>query len=150
MVKSQETSISAYLDALPVERRKMVSAIRDAVLQRLPQGYVETMQYGMISYIIPLERYPDTYNRLPLAVASLASQKNYVSFYINTVYADPGIQAWFLEEYRKTGKKFDMGKSCLRFKQLDDIPLKLLGETIARTPVNDYIAIYERSRRASK
>jgi hypothetical protein len=146
MVQSDAVSVEDYLSALPPERRRMVEAIRAVVLKHLPSGYKEGMQYGMITYFIPLETFPKTYNKLPLALASLASQKNYVSFYLNNIYSEPAILRWFLEAYKTTGMKPDIGKSCIRFKRLDDIPLKLLGEAIARTPVAEFIKMYERAK----
>ena len=101
------------------------------------------MQYGMISYVIPLETYPKTYNKLPLQYAALASQKNYMSLYLMNVYGDEDTQHWFVEEYEKSGKKLDMGKSCVRFKTLDDLPMELIGEAIARTPVSVFLERYE-------
>ena len=97
------------------------------------------MQYGMISYVVPLERYPDTYNGLPLAVASLADQKRYMSLYLMGVYGDESAETWLRERW-PADKKLDMGKSCLRFRRLDDLPLDLIGEVIARTSVDDFIA----------
>lgn len=101
----------------------------------------------MIGYVIPLYRYPDTYNKQPLGVAALASQKNYMSVYLHNVYADPDSEQWFTEEYKKTGKRMDMGKSCVRFRKLDDLPVELIGQAVARTPVEKFIRLYEESRR---
>ena len=93
------------------------------------------MQYGMISYCIPLERYPATYNKQPLSYVALASQKNYMAHYLMCVYGSPDVRAWFGVEYQKSGKRLDMGKSCLRFKRADDLPLDLIGKTVAATPM---------------
>jgi hypothetical protein len=98
----------------------------------------------MISYEIPLQKYPDTYNKQPAGLAALAAQKNYNAVYINNLYGERG--TWFKNEYRKTGKKLDMGKSCIRFKKLDDLPLDLIGVAIATSPVDDLIALFEASR----
>jgi hypothetical protein len=135
-----------YLSSLPEERREALAAVRATILEHLPPGYEETMQYGMISYVVPLERYPDTYNRQPLALASLASQKRHMSLYLMAVYGDEGNAAWFRDRWAETGKRLDMGKSCVRFRRLDDLPLDLVGEAVARTPVDDFLAAYERSR----
>jgi hypothetical protein len=105
------------------------------------------MQYGMLGYFIPLERYPKTYNGQALNYAAVASQKNYISVYLNGIYSDPAILEWFLAEYAKMGRKPNMGKSCVRFKKLADVPLELIGQTIARVSVDDYIERYEQSRR---
>ena len=116
------------------------------ILDNLPDGYVERMQYGMISYAIPLETYPVTYNKQPLGLASLASQKNYMSLYLMNVYGDTDTERWFHEEYRASGKKLDMGKSCVRFKKVEDLPLELIGQTIARTSPDEFIERYETLR----
>ena len=120
--------------------------MRKVILDNLPTGYEEMMQFGMISYVIPLERYPVTYNKQPLQYAALASQKHYMSVYLMNVYGDPDSEQWFVEQYRASGKKLDMGKSCVRFKKLDDLPLDLIGRAIARTPVEAYIEVYEAAR----
>jgi hypothetical protein len=104
------------------------------------------MNWGMLSYEVPLSRYADTYNGQPLPYAALASQKRYMSLYLNSVYGDPATERWFTDRYEASGKRLDMGKSCVRFKHLDDLPLDLIAETIARTPVDDFIRRYETSR----
>lgn len=148
MVSSTETSVEGYLASLPADRRDAIEAVRRVVRESLPTGYEEAMQYGMIGYGVPLSRYPDTYNGLPLTIAALASQKQHMALYLHCVYAEPELSRWFEARYRETGKKLDMGKSCLRFKRLDDLPLDVIGETIARVPVDDLIASYERARAA--
>jgi hypothetical protein len=97
--------------------------------------------------IIPLDRYPDTYNTYPLVVAALASQKNYISLHLNGVYADAAMGAWFREAYAETGKKLNMGKACVRFRAVEDLPLDVIGEVISRVPVDRFIACYEAARR---
>jgi hypothetical protein len=104
------------------------------------------MRWGGISYEVPLERYPNTYNKQPLGYAGLISQKNYCSLYLNAVYQDPSAEARLREEFAKAGKKLDMGKSCVRLKKLEDLPLEAIGRTIAGTPVGEFLAQYERSR----
>jgi hypothetical protein len=147
MAKSGATTVEGYLQELPEERREVVSAVRGVVLSHLPAGYQETMSWGMISYELPLERYPDTYNGQPLAFAALAAQKNHYSLYLNCVYQDPEGESRLREEFRKAGKKLDMGKSCVRFKKLDDLPLDVIGRVIAGTPPEEFIAGYEAARR---
>jgi hypothetical protein len=120
--------------------------VREVVLENLPEGYEEGMQYGMIGYYVPLERYPNTYNKQPLTVAALASQKNYMSLYLMGVYGDPRTREWFEERFAASGKKLNMGKSCVRFRKLDDLPLEVVGEAIARIPPNEFIEHYESSR----
>jgi hypothetical protein len=145
MVTSKATSVAHYLAELPADRRRAIEAVRNVVLEHLPPGYEETMQYGMISYIIPFSRYPDTYNNQPLAVAALANQKRYMALYLTGIYAEDD-SSWFRERWTATGKKLDMGKSCVRFKRLEDVPLDVVGEAIARNSVDEFIAQYERSR----
>ncbi len=144
-MQSRAATVEAYLAELPEDRRAALAEVRATILDHLPEGYEEGMQYGMIGYFVPLERYPETYNGQPLSVAALANQKNYMALYLMGVYAER--DAWFREEYRKRGKRLDMGKSCVRFRSLDDLPLDLVGEVIARTSVEDFIRLYEESRR---
>jgi hypothetical protein len=148
-MKRDAQSVDDYLASLPDDRRAAVSAVRDVIRDNLPEGFEEGMQYGMIGYYVPLERYPDTYNGQALGLASLASQKNHMAMYLMGVYADGDEAEWFKERWRSTGKKLDMGKSCVRFKKLDDVPLDVVGEAIARTSVDDFIGWYERTRGAS-
>jgi hypothetical protein len=135
-----------YVAALPDDRREAIAAVRETILANLPEGYEEGIQYGMLGYYIPLERYPETYNGQPLSVAALANQKNYMSLYLNCVYSDGGEKDWFERRWAETGKKLDMGKSCVRFKKLEDLPLDVVGEAIARVQPEEYIATYERVR----
>ena len=144
-VQSDATTVEEYLADLPDDRRSDLEAVRQVVLENLPAGFEETVQFGMLSYVVPLERYPTTYNGQALSVVGLANQKRHMAIYLMGVYGDAGTEA-FLRERWPTDKKLDMGKSCLRFKQLDDLDLDLIGEVIARTSVDDFIAIYERSR----
>jgi hypothetical protein len=145
-MRSDATDVEGYLADLPDDRRDALGAVRQVVLDHLPAGYEEVMQYGMISYVVPLARYPTTYNGQPLALASLANQKRHMALYLIGVYGDEGTQAWLKAEWAVTGKKLDMGKSCLRFRSLDDLALDLVGGAIARTSVDDLIDQSERSR----
>ena len=147
MARSSATTVGEYLDELAPARREQIKAVRSVVLDNLPDGYAESMNWGMITWEIPLERYPKTYNKQPLMYAALASQKNYMSLYLMCVYAHDGKQTEFERRYKASGKKFDMGKSCVRFKSVDDLPMELIAETIASTPVDDYIKSYEASRK---
>ena len=146
MVKSAAKTVDDYLAELPEDRRAEVERVRNVVLEHLPDGYQELMQYGMIGYAVPLDRLPNTYNGEPLAYAALAAQKRYISLYLNNVYGDRDTETWFTERFRASGKKLDMGKSCVHFKRADDLPLDLIAETIARTPAEEFIAVYETSR----
>ena len=146
MAKSKAETVDGYLTELPEGRRAAISAVRQVVLESLPQGYEEMMQFGMIGYMIPLERYPVTYNGQALQYAALASQKNYMSLYLMNVYSDEAVERWFVDRYKDSGKKLDMGKACVRFKSLQDLPIDLVGEAIALTPVDRFIERYEMSR----
>lgn len=146
MVKSSAGTPEAYLAELSPERREVMTRLREVILENLPKGYQEGMQYGMVSYYILLERYPDTHNEQPLSVATLASQKNYMSLYLLGVCYDPEIERWLEERFAASGKKLNMGKSCVRFKKLDDLPLEVISEAISRVSPNELIERYETSR----
>ena len=139
-----------YIAALPDDRREVVAEVRRVIRDNLPDGYAEGMAYGMIGWYVPLETYPDTYNGQPLGLASLASQKHHIALYLNNVYGDPELEAWFRDRWDQTGKKLDMGKSCVRFRRLDDIPLEVIGETIAKSDLDAFLAHYERARGSSR
>ena len=143
VVSSAATTVADYLKSLPKERSAVVSAVRSVIRKHLPKGYVESMNWGMICYEIPLKRYPETYNGQPLALAALAAQKNNYALYLMCVYQDAALLRTLKESFRKAGKKLDMGKSCIRFKSLDGLPLDVIGEFIARVPPDDFIARYE-------
>ncbi len=145
-MKSNASTVEEYLDELSAERRDAVSTVREVVLSNLPDGYEEIMDFGMITYVVPLERFPKTYNKRPLMYAALASEKNYVSVHLMNIYSDADTQRWFVDSYKATGKRLDMGKSCVRFRKLDDLPLDLIGEAVSRTPMEEWINIYEASR----
>ena len=147
MVQSKAKSVEQYLKELPAERREAIAAVRKIILQNLPKGYEEAMNWGMICYEVPLERFPKTYNGQPLCLAGLASQKNFMTLYLTTVYGHKETEKWFKQRYKESGKKLDMGKSCVHFRKLDDLPLELIGEVIARVPVENYIRYYEKSRK---
>ena len=147
---SEPRTPEEYLGALPPERRAALSTVRDVVRKNLSRGYEEGMLFGMIAYYVPLERFPDTYNGRPLGLAALASQKRHMSLYLTNVYGDPQTERWFRERWAATGKRLDMGKSCVRFRSLEDLPLELIGETIARTPLDDLVARYEATRGSAR
>ena len=138
--------VSAYLQSLPADRRAAIAAVRDVVNANLPAGFEETMQFGMISWVVPLARYPDTYNGKPLSLAALASQKSTMSLYLTAAYSDPAVDAWFRKAVAASGKKLDMGKSCVRFKSLDQLPLDVIGKAIAKVSLAKFLARYEASR----
>lgn len=139
-----------YIAALPEDRKEVVSAVRDVVLANLPKGYEEGIQHGMIAWYVPLEIFPDTYNAEPLGLAGLASQKNYLSLYLNSVYGDTETETWFKKRYAASAKKLDMGKSCVRFKRLEDLALDVIGETIARAELSSYLDHYRDARGSAR
>jgi hypothetical protein len=138
-VKSDAQSADEYVASLPDDRRETVAAVRDVILRNLPAGYEEGMWHGMIAYYVPLERFGDTYNGEPLGLAGIASQKQYISLYLLSVYGDPEIERWFRREWEASGRKLNMGKSCVRFRRLEDVPLDVVGETIARADLDAYL-----------
>ena len=146
MPPEQDHTVEEYIHSLAENRQAAVAAVRKVILENLPAGYQETMQHGMISYVIPLETYPVTYNKQPLVFAGLASQKNYMTVYLMNIYGNQSDEAWFTDRFKATGKKMNMGKSCVRFKTLEDLPLELIGEAVARTPVSGFIQLYESAK----
>jgi hypothetical protein len=146
MVSSQAKTPEQYIAELPPDRAEAISRVRDVVRRHLPEGYEEGMQYGMIGWYVPFSRLPKTYNGKPLGYAALASQKQKMTLYLNNVYGDPEVEAWFRERYAASGHRLDMGKSCVHFRRVEDLPLDLIGETIARTPVDRYVARYRAVR----
>ena len=146
MATSKATTVDEYLAELPAERRAVVSAVRDVVRRNLPKGYTETMGFGMIGYGVPLARYPNTYNGQPLCYAAIAAQKNHYALYLMDAYSNPKRTAELEAVFERAGKRLDMGKSCVRFKSLADLPLDEIGKFIAAKPVDDFIAQYEKAR----
>ena len=146
-MKSAASTVEEYLAELPAERRKSLAAVREVILRNLPVGYHEGMSFGMIGYAIPLERYPNTCNQQPLAYAALAAQKNYHALYLMSVYQDGAAEAKLRAAFAAAGLKLDFGKSCIRFKRAEDLPLAAIGELIAATPPEAHIAAYEAARR---
>ena len=140
------STVQKYLDNLEPDRREVVSAVREVVNAAMPDGYEEGIAYGMIGWSVPLERYPDTYNGQPLGYVALAAQKRYYSLYLNALSAGSVVETEFRRRWEDSGRKLDMGKSCLRFRKLDDLNLDLIAETVAGTPVDAYIARYEQAR----
>ena len=146
-MKSDAATVGDYLASLPEDRREAVAVVRSVILDRLPDGYAEEMRWGMVSYEVPLAIQPDTYNGKPLLYAALASQKRHMAVYLSGVYADPEARADFERAYRASGKRFDMGKSCVRFRRLEDLPLEVIGDAIARYPIEDFVDLYHLGRR---
>ena len=136
-----------YIAALPDERRAPIAEVRALVKKYLPKGYVETMGFGMIGYVVPLKRFPNTYNGQPLCYAALAAQKNHCSLYLMTVYGSTKHETALRDAFKRAGKKLHMGKSCIRFKTADDLPMEAVGEIIGSVPAEQWIEIYEASRK---
>jgi hypothetical protein len=139
--------LERFLDTLPGDRGFILRDLQKAILRNLPAGYVERLEGGMILYEIPLTTYPNTYNGRPLMLAGLAAQKSYVTLYLMAVYGDKATEKWFRRAYTATGKNLNMGKSCVHFKSRQDIPADVIGQAIARVPVDKYIEMYETARR---
>ena len=136
-MRSEATTVAAYLAALPPERREALSEVRRIILASLPKGYVEAMNWGMITYEVPLAINPKTYNGKPLMYAALASQKNHMAIYLCSIYCMPGALKAFMASWK--AKKLDMGAACVRFRKLDDLDLESIARVIASTPVKDFI-----------
>lgn len=145
-MKSNAESVEEYLEELPEERREAVETVRQVVLEHLPDGYEEAMNWGMIAYQVPLETYPDTYNAKPLMYAALASQKRHMSLYLTGIYIDEQAKREFETAYKATGKRYDVGASCVRFRKLDDLPLDLIGQAVGRYSVDEFVARSEQAR----
>ncbi|HEU0311014.1 MAG TPA: DUF1801 domain-containing protein [Sphingomicrobium sp.] len=145
-MSSRATTVTAYLAELEPDRRAEIERVRDLVNSALPDGYVEGIYYGMIGWAVPLERYPDTYNRQPLAYANLAAQKHYNSLYLTCAYASKQRTEKLKASFAAAGKKLDMGKSCIRFKRADDLALDAIRDEIASTSPDEFIRIYEEGR----
>ncbi len=149
---SEVQDVEEYLASLPEDRREAITAIREVVLKNLPKGYEEGIQWGMPSYFVPLSEYPSGYNcqpGQPLPFVGFASQKNHMAFYGFCIYIDEVLKDRFVEDWEKTGKKLDMGKSCMRFKKLEDVPLKVIGDAVKRVPMKKYIKQYEEQLQTS-
>ena len=136
-----------YIDQLPDDRKEVIKKLRQSILENLPEGFSETMSYGMIGFVVPHSIYPDGYHcdpKLPLPFISIASQKNFVALYHMGIYADTKLLEWFTTEYPKhSTAKLDMGKSCMRFKKMDAIPYQLIGELAGKMSSEEWIKIYE-------
>jgi|SRR5271165_862880 len=156
-MQSKATPVEAYLRSLPEDRREAIRTVREVILKNLDSSYEEGVLYGMIGYYVPHSAYPKGYHcdpKQPLPFAVLGSKKNYMTLHLMAIYAGgDGSQSdaqWFRDEWAKTGKKMDVGKACIRFKKADDLPLKLIGEAVKRTPAKKWIAVCEAAQAARK
>jgi len=148
-MKIAANTIPEYIAALPEERQKVMKQLRKVIKKNLPKGFKEQLSYGMPGWVIPHSKYPGGYHcdpKLPLPFLSVASQKNFVALYHSGVYADTKLHNWFVEEYpNHCARKLDMGKSCIRFKKMEDIPYDLIGELVQKMTPDDFIKIYEKN-----
>ncbi|MGB5377286.1 DUF1801 domain-containing protein [Muriicola sp.] len=148
-MRSDAPNPEAYISNLPEDRKSAISSLRKTILKNLPKGFEEVMNYGMIGYVVPHSIYPEGYHcspELPLPFINIASQKNFVALYHSGMYADKVLYDWFVSEYSKrVPTKLDMGKSCVRFKNVAHIPYDLLGELCSKMTVDQWIALYERN-----
>jgi hypothetical protein len=148
-MQSKITTVEEYINNLPIERKEVFLEFRKVLLENLPKGFQEIISYGMIGYVVPHSIYPNGYHcnpKLPLPFAHLANQKNSINFYHNGIYTDPKIHNWFIKEYQKhTNIKLDMGKSCIRFKKINNIPYTLFGKLMKKISVEDWIQLYEKN-----
>ena len=147
-MQSKATSPDQYISELPEDRKTAVQKLREVTLENLPKGFEEVMSYGMLGYVVPHKIYPKGYHcdpKLPLGFFNIASQKNSINIYHMVLYANKELYDWFVSEYPKHSKtKLDMGKSCVRFKNVDAIPYKLIGELMSKVTVDDYVEMYEK------
>ncbi len=150
-MQSKATTPEQYLSELPEDRKEAMLKLRNAIKENLPQGFEEVISYGMLGYVVPHSIYPSGYHcnpKLPLPFINLASQKNFIALYHMGIYANKNLESWFVSEYPKHVKtKLDMGKSCIRFKKMDDIPFDFIGELAAKVSVEDWISNYEKAFR---
>lgn len=148
-MQSKAKTPQAYIDEVPEERKPYFEQLRNTILENLPKGFEETMNYGMIGYVVPRSIYPDGYYcdpKTPLPFASIASQKNFIALYHSGIYADKEIHDWFVTEYPKHCKyKLDMGKSCIRFKKPEAIPFALIAQLFQKMELNDWVSLYEKN-----
>jgi hypothetical protein len=145
-MRSDAGTVEEYLESLQPERREVVSAVRDVINEVLPDGYEEGIAFGMIVWSVPLTRFSDTYNGQPLSYVGLAAQKRYYSLYLNAVYTGSTKEDEFRRRWEATGRKLDMGKSCVRFKKLGDLDLDLVSEVVASTSTDAFIQQYKETR----
>ena len=147
MAKARPTlTVSQWLASVPAERKDAINAVRHAVNEHLPEGYEETVDWGMLAWVVPLKTLPNTHNGHPLTLAALGAHTKLMTIYLMSVYGDPKLRRAFESAYKKTGKKLDMGGCCVHFKKLDDLPLDVVGKTIASVTVGQYVERYEKSR----
>jgi hypothetical protein len=148
--KRAALTVKQWLASVPSERKDAINAVRDAVNERLPKGYEETVDWGMLAWVVPLATLPDTHNGHPLTLAALGAHTKRMTIYLMSVYSDARVRKEFGAAYKKTGKRLDMGGCCVHFKTLDDLPLDVVGNTVARLPIDEYVEHYQISRAKRK
>ena len=148
-MQSKATTVADYIEELPEDRKVAIKELRKVILKNLPKGFKEEMSYGMMGYVVPHSKYPAGYHcnpKLPLPFMNIASQKNFIAIYHMGIYADQKLLKWFTEEYPKhITTKLDMGKGCMRFKKLDQIPYKFIGELVSKITPEKWIEMYEKN-----
>ena len=149
MARSEAKTVTEYIAALPDDQARAVKEVRKVIKKHLPKGYKEGIGWGAIIYGIPLSEYPDTHNKQPLCYVGLAAQKNYCSLYLMSAYSHKPHQEQLKEAFKKAGKKLNMGKSCVRFRDVNDLELDVIGKLIAEIPPRKWIEIYESVRQVS-
>lgn len=153
-MQSSAKTIEEYLSSLPKERKLPFLKLRETILNNIPKGFTEEVSYGMLGYLVPHSIYPEGYHcnpKLPLPFINIASQKNFIALYHMGIYAKPDLLDWFVTEYPKhTKQKLDMGKSCIRFKKMDEIPFDLIAELVQKISVAEWISCYETQFKKSK
>jgi hypothetical protein len=147
MFKTRARTPAEYLAGQPPGRRRELARVRQVVRRHLPAGYREVINWGMITYEVPLSRFPTTYNGQPLCYAGLAAQKNHLSLHLLGAYSTPAQAKLLRDGFKKAGKKLNMGKSCIRFRTAEDLPLDVIGKVVAGTPVKKFIAMFEKARK---
>lgn len=141
------TTVQEYLSSLTPEQHSVIEPVRSLILSHLPSGFVETINWGMLSYEVPLELYPNTYNKKPLNYIGLAVQKQYYSLYLMPAYMEKSVYQTLKDAFESAGKRLSLGKSCIRFKMVEDLPLDLIGSIIASHNVESFIRAYEEARK---
>jgi hypothetical protein len=149
-MQSAAKTVDEYIESLPAERKEAMASLRKTILKNIPKGFQEAMGYGMMGYCVPHSKYPAGYHcdpKQPLPFLGIASQKHFIALYHMGLYSDPKLLKWFTGEFAKQSKlRLDMGKSCVRFKKTDQIPLKLIGELVSKITPDQWIATYEKNR----
>lgn len=150
-MQSKARTPKEYISELPEDRKQAIIKLRETILKNLPKGFEEVMSYGMIGYVVPHNIYPDGYHTnplLPLPFINIASQKNFIALYHMGIYSDKVLLKWFVSEYPKHVKtKLDMGKSCIRFKNINHIPYSLIGELASKMTVKQWVNAYNQARK---